>query len=60
MCATFAADVTSEAEVKAMVDACMDAFGRVDILHNNVGGQDRDGGCWISSGTTGMPCWPVT
>ena len=45
VCATFAADVTSEAEVKAMVDACMDAFGRVDILHNNVGGQGP--GRWV-------------
>lgn len=39
VCAAFAADVTSEADVRAMVDACMDAFGRIDILHNNVGGQ---------------------
>jgi NAD(P)-dependent dehydrogenase (short-subunit alcohol dehydrogenase family) len=35
----YAADVTDEAAVKAMVDACMGAWGRIDILHNNVGGQ---------------------
>jgi NAD(P)-dependent dehydrogenase (short-subunit alcohol dehydrogenase family) len=35
----YAADVTDEAAVNAMVDACMEAWGRVDILHNNVGGQ---------------------
>ncbi|HEY6598649.1 MAG TPA: SDR family NAD(P)-dependent oxidoreductase [Pseudomonadales bacterium] len=31
------ADVTSEAACKAMVDACVDRYGRIDILHNNVG-----------------------
>jgi NAD(P)-dependent dehydrogenase (short-subunit alcohol dehydrogenase family) len=35
----YAADVTDEAAVNAMVDACMEAWGHVDILHNNVGGQ---------------------
>jgi NAD(P)-dependent dehydrogenase (short-subunit alcohol dehydrogenase family) len=35
----YAADVTDEAAVNAIVDACMEAWGRVDILHNNVGGQ---------------------
>ena len=32
-----AADVTDEAAVKAAIDACHAAWGRVDILHNNVG-----------------------
>jgi NAD(P)-dependent dehydrogenase (short-subunit alcohol dehydrogenase family) len=31
------ADVTDEAAVKAAVDACIAHFGRIDILHNNVG-----------------------
>lgn len=35
----FAADATSEADVAAMVEACRARWGRVDILHNNVGGQ---------------------
>ena len=38
-CATHAADVTDKDAVTAMVAACMGAFGRLDILHNNVGGQ---------------------
>lgn len=32
-----AADVTDEAAVKAAVEACIARFGRIDILHNNVG-----------------------
>jgi NAD(P)-dependent dehydrogenase (short-subunit alcohol dehydrogenase family) len=30
-------DVTSDATCQAMVDACLAAYGRIDILHNNVG-----------------------
>ncbi|MBM3485558.1 MAG: SDR family oxidoreductase [Alphaproteobacteria bacterium] len=37
--AAHAADVMKSADVKAMVDACIARFGRVDILHNNVGGS---------------------
>lgn len=33
----FAANVTEEDSVRAMVAACLDAFGGVDVLHNNVG-----------------------
>ena len=33
------ADVTDEGGIAAMVAACIDAFGRIDILHNNVGGS---------------------
>lgn len=33
----FAADVTDEKQVKAYVDACVDAFGGVDILFDNAG-----------------------
>lgn len=32
-----AADVTVEAECEAFVAVCVDRFGKVDILHNNVG-----------------------
>jgi len=32
-----AADVTSERDCAAMIDACVQRFGRLDILHNNVG-----------------------
>jgi NAD(P)-dependent dehydrogenase (short-subunit alcohol dehydrogenase family) len=33
----FACDVTSSAECQEMVEACLAAFGRLDVLHNNVG-----------------------
>ncbi|MFL4977566.1 MAG: SDR family NAD(P)-dependent oxidoreductase, partial [Xanthobacteraceae bacterium] len=36
-------DVTDSAAVKAMVDACVKRFGRVDILVNNVGGSAPGG-----------------
>jgi NAD(P)-dependent dehydrogenase (short-subunit alcohol dehydrogenase family) len=36
-CFAFQADVTREAECQAFVRATLEAFGRVDILHNNVG-----------------------
>ena len=36
-CEVRTCDVTNSAEVKALVDACMDRFGRIDILINNVG-----------------------
>ena len=36
-CVAAVADVSSDADVRKMTDACIDAFGRVDILHNNVG-----------------------
>ncbi len=37
-CLPVKCDVTVEEEVQAMVDAAVEAFGRVDILVNNVGG----------------------
>lgn len=36
-------DVTSNASVKGMVEACMAAFGRIDVLVNNVGGSAAGG-----------------
>ncbi len=36
-CDAFAADVSKGAEMADMVKACVAAFGRIDILHNNVG-----------------------
>jgi len=32
-----AVDVTDSAQVKAMADVAVESFGRIDILHNNVG-----------------------
>lgn len=37
VCIAVRADVTSDEDVRKMVDQCMSEFGRVDILHNNVG-----------------------
>jgi len=36
-------DVTDSAAVAAMVQACIDAFGRIDVLVNNVGGSAAGG-----------------
>jgi NAD(P)-dependent dehydrogenase (short-subunit alcohol dehydrogenase family) len=36
-CAAFEADVTKELTLKAAIDAAEQRWGRVDILHNNVG-----------------------
>ena len=38
------ADITREEEAKSIADAAVDAFGRVDVLHNNVGIGAGDGG----------------
>ncbi len=35
------ADVTREAEIKAAIDATVDAFGQLDCLFNNAGGPTR-------------------
>ena len=37
VCMAFAADVARADEVEAATTACMDAWGRIDVLHNNVG-----------------------
>jgi len=36
-CVPFAADITVEDDIVQMVAACVEEFGRIDILHNNVG-----------------------
>jgi NAD(P)-dependent dehydrogenase (short-subunit alcohol dehydrogenase family) len=43
-CFTFAADVTCEKDCQAFVRATVETYGRVDVLHNNVGiGAGDDG-----------------
>ena len=36
-CEVFEADVSEADQVRSMVDACVRQFGRIDVLHNNVG-----------------------
>jgi len=38
----FVADITDEAQCKAIADACVERYGRIDILHNNVGRSKGD------------------
>ena len=40
---THLCDVTKGSDVAAMVEACVKAYGRIDILVNNVGGSARGG-----------------
>ncbi|MBM3528995.1 MAG: SDR family oxidoreductase [Alphaproteobacteria bacterium] len=44
-------DVTQSAAVRGMVDACLDAFGRIDVLVNNVGGSAAGGPVEMSEET---------
>jgi NAD(P)-dependent dehydrogenase (short-subunit alcohol dehydrogenase family) len=50
--ATHVYDVTDDAQVRAMVDACRNTFGRIDILVNNVGGSAAGGAAEMSE-----PSW---
>lgn len=50
------ADVTDEGAVEAMVAACVEAFGPIDILHNNVGGS----GTGRALGTITVDDWNAT
>lgn len=43
ICATHVADATDSASVSRYVDECIQRFGRIDILHNNVGIVDVGG-----------------
>jgi len=40
----FVADVTDEAQCASITDACIERYGRLDILHNNVGIGTHDSG----------------
>ena len=43
-CITFKADVSKSDDCKSMVEKCIQTFGRIDILHNNVGIAGMVGG----------------
>ena len=42
-CISFYADVSKASDCQKMIDTCVEKFGRVDILHNNVGMGGYDG-----------------
>ncbi|HVU00406.1 MAG TPA: SDR family NAD(P)-dependent oxidoreductase [Polyangiaceae bacterium] len=48
-CRVVRADVTKEADVKSMVERCVAEFGRIDVLHNNVGVGTGDNGVDVLS-----------
>jgi NAD(P)-dependent dehydrogenase (short-subunit alcohol dehydrogenase family) len=50
-CIAFKANVAKSSDCKSMVDKCIHAFGRVDILHNNVGIVEPGGPVEISEET---------
>lgn len=43
-CSVFVADVTREDDCRGLAQACIEQYGRVDILHNNVGIGTGDAG----------------
>lgn len=48
----YRADVTDEQQIKASIDACVQRWGRVDILHNNVGISVAGGDAAVEEITT--------
>jgi len=42
-CIVFKADVSKSTDCKSMIENCIQNFGRIDILHNNVGISSRAG-----------------
>jgi len=39
-CITFKADVTKSHDCKSIIEKCIQTYGKIDILHNNVGVDD--------------------
>ncbi|MFJ4289516.1 SDR family NAD(P)-dependent oxidoreductase [Cupriavidus sp. NPDC089707] len=48
ICEAYQADVTRGDEIKAMVGACLERFGRIDVLVNNVGIAEIGGAVELS------------
>ena len=42
-CITYCCDVTNAASVNEMISSCVDRFGQIDVLQNNVGGSAAGG-----------------
>lgn len=47
----FKCDVTKHDQVKEMVRAVLDAYGKIDILHNNVGGWQKEANDLVTTDT---------
>lgn len=47
-CVPFRADVSKSSDVEELVRSCVAAFGRVDVLHNNVGINRKGGAATLS------------
>ena len=47
-CVPFRADVSKSGDVEALVRACLVEFGRIDVLHNNVGINRKGGAAALS------------
>ena len=41
---TLVADITDEAQCKSITEVCLERYGRIDVLHNNVGIGEHDSG----------------
>lgn len=54
VCECFSADLTEEAACKAMVDACVEKFGRLDILVNSAGGRGAHGDLAVEFSTENL------
>ena len=51
VCTAGSVDATDSASVTAMVDSCLAAYGRIDVLQNNVGGSEPGGPVEMSEET---------
>ena len=53
-------DITDEASIKAMVQRCLDLWGRIDVLHNNVGISIAGGDAEITEITSEAFDWVIS
>ena len=54
ICEAVAGNVSLAEDVAAMVDACISAFGRIDVLHNNVGIVEERRAAWLRRSQEGQ------
>lgn len=51
------ADITREEDCKAIAQTCVERYGRIDILHNNVGAPAATARPWTWTSPCGTPSW---